>query len=260
MRKAALIGAQYDAFAEIYDRYFSDKLEESLKANTPLSATLQQALEQIESYGAVLDCACGPGHLVLGLCKRGYKAQGADISQGMIRIARQHARKEKIRASFHVAEFADLPARFDNSFDLVLCVGNAIGHCRNEREMLTALRGIFRVLKPGGMLQLDTRCWETYHKQKIRFDTFASKTVGDERLTWLNVRHYPKRFSDLHLIEVVIMAERAGDITLRHFPITYYPFREGDLRHKLRAAGFEDIQSTYQKDVDWYQVAARRAK
>jgi SAM-dependent methyltransferase len=217
-------------------------------------------LGQIGPSGAVLDCACGPGHLVLGLCKRGYKAQGADISQGMIRIARQHARKEKIRASFHVAGFADLPARFDNSFDLVLCVGNAIGHCRNEREMLTALRGIFRVLRPEGMLQLDTRCWETYHKQKIRYDTFASKTVGDERLTWLNVRHYPRRFNDPHLIEVVIIAERDGEISLSEFPITYYPFRVGDLKRRLQAVGFEDIHTTYQKDANWYQISARRAK
>jgi len=259
MGNVARIAAQYDAFAEVYDRFFSDKLAELLNVDVPLPADLHHALQQAGPWAAILDCACGPGRLVLGLAKRGCRVWGTDASQGMIRVARRRARTLGMKPKFAVAEFAELPRKLHQRFDLVVCVGNAIGHCHGERGMLAGLRGIHAVLRPGGALLLNTRCWETYRKQRIRFDTFAPKTVDGERLIWLNVRDYPRRFTDPHLIEVVVIAEREGQASVRSFPITYHPFRVVDLKRSLRAAGFEEIRTTYQKDGNWYEAVARRA-
>ena len=258
MSSTAAVAAQYDAFAEVYARFFSDKLTDLLNVDSSLPTQLKDALERTGPSATVLDCACGPGRLVLGLEKRGYRVWGTDISQGMIRIARRRARTLGLKPSFAIAEYAELPGKLHQRFEVVVCVGNAIGHCRGERGMLAALRGMHAVLKPGGTLLLDTRCWETYRRQRTRFDAFAPKTVEGERLVWLNVRHYARRFADPHLIEVVIITEREGLASVCSFPITYYPFRVVDLKRRLRAVGFEDILTTYQEDSDWYQVTARR--
>ncbi len=141
-------------------------------------------------------------------------------------------------ARFSVAAWNELPERSARQFDLVLCLGNAICHCRNERDMLASLRAMHAVLKPGGKLHLDSRAWEDYRKRRVRFDAFAPKEVDGERLLWLNVRHYPARFSDEHLTEVVIVSEREGKSSCRVFPVRFYPFRATDLKRRLRAAGF----------------------
>jgi len=259
MDNVARIAAQYDAFAEVYDRFFSDKLAELLNVDAPLPEDLQRALQQAGPSAAILDCACGPGRLVLGLAKRGCRVWGADASQGMIRVARRRARTLGMKPKFAVAEFAELPQKLHRRFNLVICEGNAIGHCHGERGMLAGVRGIHAALRPGGTLLLNTRCWETYRKQRIRFDTFAPKTVEGERLIWLNVRHYARRFTAPHLIEVVVISEGEGQTTVRSFPVTYHPFRVVDLKRRLRAVGFEDIRTTYQRDANWYKVVARRA-
>jgi SAM-dependent methyltransferase len=259
MDHVARIAAQYDALAEVYDRFFSDKLAELLNVHAPLREDLQRALQQAGPSAAILDCACGPGRLVLGLAKRGRRVWGTDASQGMIRVARRRARTLGLKPKFAAAQFAELPRKLHRRFDVVICGGNAIGHCHGERGMLAGLRGIHAALRPGGAVFLDTRCWETYRRQRVRFDTFAPKTVEDERLIWLNVRHYPRQLTAPHLIEVVIISDRGGQTSVQSFPVTYYPFRVADLKRRLRVAGFEDIRTIYLRDANWYRVAARRA-
>jgi len=218
---------------------------------------MQSITQIVAPPAAVLDCACGPGHLVLGLARMGYVTHGADISPAMIRIARRHARELASNAQFTVAAWHDLPRKVPRRFDVVLCTGNAIAHCHGEREMLHALRGMYAVLKPGGALYLDTRCWEDYRRRRVRFDTFNAKVINGERLIWLNVRHYPPRFTDPHLIEVVVITEQGGGTAVKSFPVTYYPFRAEDLTRRLRAAGFDETRTDFDADAPSYHVTCR---
>jgi hypothetical protein len=113
-------------------------------------------------------------------------------------------------------------------------------------------------LRPGGVLHLNTRWWERYRKSRERFAAFSAKSIGSERVIWLNVRHYPKRLEDPHLIEVVmISAGNDGATSTRSFPVTYYPFRFAKLRGRLKAGGFTQVQTTFPSD-EWYAVTAIR--
>ncbi len=60
--------AQYDAFAYWYDRYFADKREARLRGE-PCAPELEALLAELPAKAAVLDCACGPGSMVLGLAQ-----------------------------------------------------------------------------------------------------------------------------------------------------------------------------------------------
>ena len=249
--------AQYDALAGFYDRYFSERLTAPRRGEYTRSASLDALLERLSATD-ISDCACGPGHLALELAHRGYRVVGTDISRAMIRIARRHAREFGSRARFQVCAWVDLPEKMRRRFDLVLCVGNAIGHCRNEREMVRALRAMHTVLRPGATLYLSTRWWERYRKARRRVDAFRSRVVDGERLVLLNVRHHAKALSDPHLIEVVALTiHEDNSASTDCFPVTYYPFRVADLRRRLTAAGFEQIAVAY-GDGEWYQVTARR--
>ncbi len=256
-RASQRTAAEYDALADAYDRYFTDK-RDALFRDGPASSALEELLAALPSSAAILDCACGAGSLTLSLARRGFQAHGADISPGMVRIARRHARELGINARFTVAGWVQQPKQIRRRFDMILCVGNAIGHCSGEREMLDAVQAMHGMLKPGGALYLDTRCWETYRKERVRFDTFSGRVVQGEHLNWLNVRHYPPRFTDPHLIEVVIIKDRGGDTSVKSYPVTYWPFRRAELRKRLKAVGFVGVTDTFAAGANWYSVTARR--
>ncbi len=248
---------EYDALAEEYDRYFSDRLAGLRDGKRSLPEGMEALLARLSPGASALDCACGPGHLALGLAQRGYRTHGSDLSPANIRIARRHARELASDARFTAAAWAELPHKVRRGFDLVICAGNAIGHCRGAREMLAALRGMHAVLNPGGLLYLDTRRWENRRRAKVRFQAFRAKLVGGERVTWLLVNDYPRRFEAAHLIEVVVLRERQGATAVRSFPVTYYPFRRSEIKQRLRIAGFTNIAVSDQ-DQDRYSVTAEK--
>jgi len=174
----------------------------------------------------------------------------------MIREARKLARQAGMKVRFQQCAWRDLPRKFGRQFDLVLCRGNAIGHCRNEHEMVNALRGIRSVLKDTGSLILDTRNWEKICAEKTRFSTLGPRIRNGHRCVILYVWNYPKRRTDPHTIEVVMIFETDGRLTVRNYPITYYPFRFQELIRRLKAAGFGSFQTNYTRKLGDYFIRA----
>jgi len=249
------MGSQYDAFAEDYDRWlFSDER----LTGEPQLKELGSRLKRLGSRPQVLDCACGTGVLVWALARHGYAVCGSDESRGMIDRARKRLDQAGLDVRLEVCPWERLGEEFGPRFDLVVCGGNAIGHCRDEAEMLDSLRGMRSVLKPGGMLILDTRNWEKYRKDRVRFESFSSPRVRDGiRCIVLYVRTTPESWSDPHLTEVVFILEQDGRVSQRSYPIVYWPFRYADLIARIRAAGFDAVESDHSENQDGYVVEAR---
>jgi len=101
--------------------------------------------------GKVLDAGTGPGTLARGIARSFPRLQvyGIDLSEDMIRLAREHARREQLeeRVHFESGNVAHLPYP-DHSFDVV--VSTISMHHWYELEQ--PLRDLYRVLRPGGRL------------------------------------------------------------------------------------------------------------
>jgi len=97
----------------------------------------------------VLDAGCGPGFLSRDLLDLGYRVVSMDLSEGMIREARNNIGLE--RASLSRGSIEALPYA-DSTFDLVCCCG-VIEYLPDYEK---AAREFLRVLKPGGFLILPT--------------------------------------------------------------------------------------------------------
>ena len=97
--------------------------------------------------GRLLDVGCGTGHWSRFFQSRGYKVQGIDISEGMIREAMSVAPE----CAFGIADARALPFRAA-SFDVVACMATL--------EFIiapgTAVREMARCVKPGGSLIIGT--------------------------------------------------------------------------------------------------------
>lgn len=104
----------------------------------------------------IADVCCGWGRHLVPLLARGYQAVGLDISEMMLRGARERLRSAGLPLHVMQADAAALPFR-EATFDVVLNLFNSFGYFLEEGQNIAVLREAARVLKPGGRFLLDTR-------------------------------------------------------------------------------------------------------
>src|SRR5436305_10801516 len=90
------------------------------------------------SEGKVLDAGTGPGTLARDIARRQPRLEvyGIDLSEDMIGLAREHAKREQLeeRVHFDTANVAQLPYP-DDSFDLVVST-ISMHHCYELEQPL----------------------------------------------------------------------------------------------------------------------------
>lgn len=136
----------------------------------------------VVSKGKVLDAGTGPGRLarLLAHNQPELEVHGIDLSEDMIRLAREHTIAEQLqdRVQFEVANVGELPYP-DESFDLI--VSTISMHHWNEIEQ--PLRELYRVLRPGGRLWIyDFRFFKIQAVEKALAKTPFSKTALEHTL------------------------------------------------------------------------------
>src|SRR5271157_3660432 len=144
---------QYDTLSTDYHWLYSDYVLSGKMALDDNGDVL--ALADLKA--SILDCSCGIGTFAIALAKLGYEVSGSDGSQGMVDQAILAARQADIDLPLKCCTWEDLPVHVAGPFDLVFCLGNAIGHTRNGEEMLRSLQGMRAVLRSGGKLVIDSR-------------------------------------------------------------------------------------------------------
>lgn len=128
--------------------------------------TLQEQFGQIDIYlfdqilrgnirpgMRVLDAGCGGGRNIQYLLREGYEVFGVDASAEAVAEVRTIANKlapELPVENFQVAGVEAMPFA-DEFADLVLC-HSVLHFARDEAQLNAMVRGLWRVLRPGGML------------------------------------------------------------------------------------------------------------
>jgi tellurite methyltransferase len=128
--------------------------------------TLQEQFGQIDIYVfdqllkgriapgmRVLDAGCGSGRNLVYLLREGYEVYAADVNAGEVNAVRGLARE--LAPSLPASNFRVEPVEamtFDEACaDVVIC--NTVLHfARDDAHFEAMLRGLWRVLRPGGIL------------------------------------------------------------------------------------------------------------
>lgn len=137
----------FDDTGSDYNRVYDIKDTDSLRAYIFLSRK-RKILELLGKHdGRVLDIGCGPGVFTEELLKSGCEIWGIDVSEHMIKQAKDKIKEKKDseRAHFSVGDIEKLDFP-DNYFDFVLCVG-VLEYLSDDS---LALKEVHRVLKAGG--------------------------------------------------------------------------------------------------------------
>lgn len=135
--------ASYDRITAEYVRHIFRELE-----GKPFDrAVLDRFAERLRGRGVVCDMGCGPGHVARYLAERGLDVVGIDLSPGM--VAQAAALNPGL--GFHVGNMLALEEA-DGTWAGISAFYSII---HISREMaVAALRELWRVLKPGGLLLL----------------------------------------------------------------------------------------------------------
>lgn len=155
--------SSYDRVAAEYTARLADEL-----SHKPFDRKMLDWLHEKAGAGLICDMGCGPGHIAAYLQAQGAQACGIDLSPGMIEQAK--ARNPNI--SFTVDNMMTIATVFDASYSGIAAF-YALIHLTRE-QMPTAMRELWRVLKPGGVVLA------TFHigQETRHFDEFFGAQVN----------------------------------------------------------------------------------
>jgi SAM-dependent methyltransferase len=109
--------------------------------------------------GRALDAACGNGNATLPLLGLGYEVTACDLSPAMVAAARERTAG---RARLVEADLLRMPLL--GRFDLATCFGDVPNHLASLDEVRTALTGLRRNLRSGGLLLFDVNLLAAYRE------------------------------------------------------------------------------------------------
>ena len=242
-----IIQTFYDNLASQYDKLFLD-----WQATTREQAELLHKLFGdcgFTTDARVLDCACGIGTQTVGLAALGYDVTASDISEAELAEAEKRAAESGVSVSFARADFRALQEQFSDTFDIVLCMDNALPHMLTAEDLALAVESIAARLKEGGIFVASIRDYDDLLESKPPYSPpYIHKTDKGQRVsfqTWdWQGEHYK-------LTQYIIDDE--GTPSVSKFDCEYRALRREELTQLLLAKGCQSVEWKFPAETGFYQ-------
>ena len=205
---------------------------------------------------SVADIATGTGFHAIILADQGYEVTAADGAEAMVEKTKENARQMDVTLKdAQTVDWRELDKVYaHNSFDSLLCLGNAFTHLFDEDDRKRSLEAMMNVLKPGGILVLDHRNYDKIldhgYDNKHQYYYVGSGVDARPVIIQDDMVRFEYSYPD-------------GN----KFHLTMFPLRQSYVRKLLDEAGFTEIQSYGDfsekfdpEDVDFLQVIARKPR
>lgn len=234
-----------DQFCKVYNEFGWNYFPE---------AFAQQLLKWLKVHDiricTALDLGCGTGILCRELSSAGIRTLGTDISEDMIRIARNNFPE----LDFEVRDMVTYVP--ETEYDLVTCTGDALNHVLRMEQVAAVFRNVYNALKPGGY---------------FIFDILSGREVGNGEPIDLEYDEHTSAIfricrEDAGIVQLNIAVSENGNQTFEETitEILYDPEQIHDL---LLHSGFDDIIRTDRlledaeaQSTSWYFIARRRSE
>jgi SAM-dependent methyltransferase len=239
----------YDTLAPDYHLVYADRWDDVVEAQGEAIGRLIRSARP--DARDVLDCSCGIGTQAIGLALRGYRVLGTDVSERSIERARVEAARLGAKLAFGVADFRDL-AGATGDFDVVLSLDNALPHLLDDDDVVRALRAMRAKLRPGGLLLISTRDYDT---ALIDRPATASPLVvaGPPRRLVVRFHDWDGPDSPLYTVRFFILTETEAGWTLAHHSGRYRAITAEALRGAAEAAGFGGVTWRSGDEIGFHQ-------
>jgi SAM-dependent methyltransferase len=119
-----------------------------VRAHLPYYAELAR-----QASGDILELACGTGQLAVPLASAGMHITGLDLSEPMLRSARERAAAANASVEFALGDMRSFS--LDRQFALIFIARNSLLHLHSTEAILACLATVRRHLSPGGIFAFD---------------------------------------------------------------------------------------------------------
>ena len=230
----------YEHLAPVYD-YFVDW-------KSRLAYELPFLIKEISSLGEnphelrVLDAACGTGRHAIALANEGFQMSGADLYPEMVSHAKANAFAADQNLSLKTVGFGNMSKAFNGEqFDALLCLGNSLPHVQSQKELAQALVDFAALIKPDGILILQSRNFDRVLKLKLRW--MDPQAVDDKNKHYVFFRFYDFLPNGLIQFNVMTLAQNGSPDWQTELDSTLlYPTGSDHLLAEITKAGFEKVR------------------
>ena len=249
-----IIQTFYDNLATQYDKLFLD-----WNATTQEQAVILDRIFQnygFDSSAEILDCACGIGTQTIGLAAMGYAITGSDISQGELAEARERAQKKNLQISFVQADFCALADTFQQKFDIILAMDNALPHMLTADALNSAIRSIVNQIAEGGIFVASIRDYDALLAEKPPYSPpYIHQTEQGQRVSFQTWNWEGENY---RLVQYIIDDENTLQIS--KFACEYRATRREEMTRLLLENGCGEVAWLFPEETNFYQpiVVARK--
>jgi ubiquinone/menaquinone biosynthesis C-methylase UbiE/Holliday junction resolvase len=143
--KEELPGLVFDKMGKYWD---------ILTSTHPTEKEVDLIEKVVGNDGLMLDLCCGTGRHGISLVKKGWQIVGADLSESLLRIAKNKMQKEGVSLPLVQCEMQNLPFKSE-VFSGVINMFTSFGYLPSEKEDLKSLKEVARALRSDGHFLLD---------------------------------------------------------------------------------------------------------
>ena len=244
----------YNNLATQYDKLFLDWN----------ATTLEQALildKIFRDYGfdrsaEILDCACGIGTQAIGLAAMGYAVTGSDISQGELAEARERAQTKNLQIPFVQADFCALAETFQQQFNIIIAMDNALPHMLSADALNLAIKSIVSQLAENGIFVASIRDYDALLADKPPYSPpYIHQTEQGQRVSF---QTWKWEGDNYRLVQYIIDDE--DTLQTSKFVCEYRATRREEMTRLLLANGCSSVEWLFPEKTDFYQpiVVARK--
>ena len=244
----------YDNLASQYDKLFQD-----WQATTREQANILERIFRGNGFdrsASVLDCACGIGTQAIGLAALGYAVTGSDLSRVELEEAAKRAAENGVALRLEPADFCRLEETFSETFDIVICMDNALPHMLSSDTLSAAIRSIAGRVAPCGIFVASIRDYDALLQQKPAYSPpYIHKTANGQRVsfqTW-------DWEGDIYTLVQYILDD-GQTLKASRFPCRYRATRRAEIAECLQTSDCSDVTWLFPEETGFYQpiVVARK--
>ena len=223
-------------YAYYYNAFYQDK---------DYRVEAKQANDLLKKYGkdihTIINYGCGTGKHDVEFSKLGYQCTGIDISQLMIDIAQENARKEKVNIDFSVADIRTYES--SRKYDAVISLFHVMSYQNSNEDILLTFASVRKALNKDGLFLFDV-----WYGPGVLTDkpTIRIKEVEDDKYKLIRIAR-PIIYDKTNIVDVcyeVIVIDKESNETkeIEEVHNMRYFFRP-ELELFLKKSGFELIDN-----------------
>ena len=241
----------FRAYAYYYDMIYKDK---DYQKEAEIVQQLIQEYQSGKGGKRLLNLGCGTGKHDNEFEKLGYETFGIDISETMIKIAKENNEESK----FEVADIRNCFLKGQGKFDIVISLFHVMSYQNKNEDILNAFNTAYENLRDKGLFVFDV-----WYGPGVLSDRPGTRVKKASNQSYEVIRYAtPTMYANDNIVNVhydIVVIDEDEKVTKIEEDHSMRYFFKPEIEYMLKQSGFElvvclDCQTLKEPDFDSWTV------